>query len=307
MNKLKGAVSHHDAEVAELRADRDLAVEYLKAAMESLDNPDDRAAGLLALRTVAEAYAGWARWLRKPASAARRCIARCRPRAIRRSRHCWRCSGRWGCACLSRPIARHMPEGQVDETASEALLSEAALAREWINDGRQATRPCRSRELTPCCWPVWAAVCRWCRLRAGFGPHFVLAASGCGAIKCMLMCTSANGHTTPEWATEHGVPLRSLASWCAHAGRRQARLDGVNLPVVPKPVGFVAARLPAASAAGSVRIELQTGTTAVALHWPTTHNTLELAAWLQALGWAGVAAQRIALSAACARKPERVR
>ena len=57
-NKLKAAVSHHEREVAELRADRELAVAYLKAAMESLDNPDDRAAGLLALRTVAEAYGG---------------------------------------------------------------------------------------------------------------------------------------------------------------------------------------------------------------------------------------------------------
>ena len=56
--KLKAAVSHHDREVAELREDRELAVEYLKAAMESLYNPDDRAAGLLALRTVAEAYGG---------------------------------------------------------------------------------------------------------------------------------------------------------------------------------------------------------------------------------------------------------
>ena len=56
--KLKAAVSHHDREVAELQADRELAVEYLKAAMESLDNPDDLAAGLLALRTVAEAYGG---------------------------------------------------------------------------------------------------------------------------------------------------------------------------------------------------------------------------------------------------------
>jgi probable addiction module antidote protein len=56
--KLKAAVSHHDREVAELREDRELAVEYLKAAMESIDNPDDRAAGLLALRTVAEAYGG---------------------------------------------------------------------------------------------------------------------------------------------------------------------------------------------------------------------------------------------------------
>ena len=58
MNKFKGAVSHHDAELAELRADRELAVEYLKAAMESLDDPNDRSGGLLALRTVAEAYGG---------------------------------------------------------------------------------------------------------------------------------------------------------------------------------------------------------------------------------------------------------
>lgn len=58
LSPLKGAVSHHDAELAELRADRELAVEYLKAAMASLDDPDDRAAGLLALRTVAEAYGG---------------------------------------------------------------------------------------------------------------------------------------------------------------------------------------------------------------------------------------------------------
>ena len=56
--KLIGAVSHHEREVAELRADRELAAQYLKAAMESLDDPHDRAAGLLALRTVAEAYGG---------------------------------------------------------------------------------------------------------------------------------------------------------------------------------------------------------------------------------------------------------
>ena len=58
MSTLKSVASHHDSEIAELRADRDLAVEYLKAAMEALDNPDDRAGGLLALRTVAEAYGG---------------------------------------------------------------------------------------------------------------------------------------------------------------------------------------------------------------------------------------------------------
>lgn len=56
--KPKAAVSHHEREIDELRADHELAVEYLKAAMESLDNPNDRAAGLLALRTVAEAYGG---------------------------------------------------------------------------------------------------------------------------------------------------------------------------------------------------------------------------------------------------------
>lgn len=58
MKKLQGVVSHHDREIEELRADRTLAIEYLKAAMESLDNPNNRAAGLLALRRVAEAYGG---------------------------------------------------------------------------------------------------------------------------------------------------------------------------------------------------------------------------------------------------------
>jgi probable addiction module antidote protein len=58
MRKLKGVASHHQREVAELSSDRELAVAYLKVAMESLDDPDDRAAGLLALRTVAEAYGG---------------------------------------------------------------------------------------------------------------------------------------------------------------------------------------------------------------------------------------------------------
>ncbi|CAB3790941.1 addiction module antidote protein [Pararobbsia alpina] len=60
MSKIKAAVSHHEREIAELRADRELAIEYLKAAMEALDNPDDRAGGLLALRAVAEANGGLA-------------------------------------------------------------------------------------------------------------------------------------------------------------------------------------------------------------------------------------------------------
>lgn len=58
MSKLKGVSSHHEREMRELRADRELAVEYLRAAMEALDRPESRAAGLLALRTVAEAYGG---------------------------------------------------------------------------------------------------------------------------------------------------------------------------------------------------------------------------------------------------------
>ena len=58
MSHLKGVISHHEREIAELRADRELAVEYLRTAMAVLDQPESRAAGLLALRTVAEAYGG---------------------------------------------------------------------------------------------------------------------------------------------------------------------------------------------------------------------------------------------------------
>ena len=58
MKKLVGVVSHHELEVEELREDREFAVEYLKVAMEALDNPEERGGGLLALRAVAEAYGG---------------------------------------------------------------------------------------------------------------------------------------------------------------------------------------------------------------------------------------------------------
>jgi hypothetical protein len=50
----------------------------------------------------------------------------------------------------------------------------------------------------------------------------------------------------------------------------------------PKVGGFVAARMPAASAA-TVRIELQAGSTRVELHWPSA-NSRELAAWLREVG-----------------------
>jgi probable addiction module antidote protein len=58
MSELVGAVSHHAREVEELREDHEFAAEYLKAALESLTDPDDRGASLLMLRAVAEAYGG---------------------------------------------------------------------------------------------------------------------------------------------------------------------------------------------------------------------------------------------------------
>ena len=58
MKGYKASTSHHDLEVEELRADREQAIAYLKVAMESLDDPEDRAAGLLSLRAIAEAYGG---------------------------------------------------------------------------------------------------------------------------------------------------------------------------------------------------------------------------------------------------------
>ena len=53
-----GSVSHRDAEVAELRADRELTVEYARLAVEALNDPADRSVGLIVLRTIAEAYGG---------------------------------------------------------------------------------------------------------------------------------------------------------------------------------------------------------------------------------------------------------
>lgn len=58
MKALIGVVSHHEREVEELRADPEFAVEYLKAALEALDDPNDRGASLLMLRAIAEAYGG---------------------------------------------------------------------------------------------------------------------------------------------------------------------------------------------------------------------------------------------------------
>ena len=37
----------------------------------------------------------------------------------------------------------------------------------------------------------------------------------------------ASGQKSKAWAQANGVPERSLASWCAHSRRWQARLEGV--------------------------------------------------------------------------------
>lgn len=58
MKKLVGVASYHEWEVGELRRDPEFAVEYLKTALESLSDPDDRGASLLMLRALAEAYGG---------------------------------------------------------------------------------------------------------------------------------------------------------------------------------------------------------------------------------------------------------
>jgi probable addiction module antidote protein len=58
--KQAASVPHLEATIAELRADRAFAVEYLKSALEEIENPKHRAVGLLALRDVAEAYGGLA-------------------------------------------------------------------------------------------------------------------------------------------------------------------------------------------------------------------------------------------------------
>ena len=95
-----------------------------------------------------------------------------------------------------------------------------------------------------------------------------------------VMAYRASGLKGNAWAEANGVPLRALSSWCAHAQRWQARLDGVSVSAsAPKVGGFVAARVPAATAA-MVRIELHAGSTRIELHWPVA-NARDLAAWLR--------------------------
>ena len=103
----------------------------------------------------------------------------------------------------------------------------------------------------------------------------------------------ASGLKAGAWAQANGVELRDLASWCAHAKRWRARLDGaggVQAAGVSGCVavgGFVAAQVvrtaPSRPGCEAVRVELSVGATAVTLHWPT-QQPRELAAWLKELG-----------------------
>ena len=91
----------------------------------------------------------------------------------------------------------------------------------------------------------------------------------------------ASGLKGDAWAQANGVALKALSSWCAHARRWQAKLDGVSASA-PKVSGFVAAHVPAATTA-TVRIEMHAGSAHVELHWPVG-NAHELAVWLREVG-----------------------
>ena len=82
-NALTGSVSHTEETIKELRADRQFSVAYLKTAPEELDDPNHRAAGMLALRDGPKLMVVWEWWPSKLASTGRRVTTRCHPRATR--------------------------------------------------------------------------------------------------------------------------------------------------------------------------------------------------------------------------------
>ena len=98
----------------------------------------------------------------------------------------------------------------------------------------------------------------------------------------------ASGQKAAAWSQANGVPLRMLASWCAHASGWRAKLDGkapaerikrsATTPA-QAPSGFIAAGLPRLAAAPAVRVCLP-GAGGIELHWPLGH-TADLAAWLR--------------------------
>ena len=93
----------------------------------------------------------------------------------------------------------------------------------------------------------------------------------------------ASGQSAKVWAQANDVPMRAIASWCAHSQRWQARLDGLGAAAsaTTRSSGFVAARVaPGVASSSSVRVELNAGAARLQLHWPLTH-TRELAALLR--------------------------
>jgi hypothetical protein len=92
----------------------------------------------------------------------------------------------------------------------------------------------------------------------------------------------ASGQTAQAWAEANDVPIRVIASWCAHARRWQAKLEGSTVvpSAVPKSNGFVGARVAPSAASTAVRVELMAGPARLELHWPLAH-TRELAALLR--------------------------
>ncbi|MGO8933297.1 MAG: DNA-binding protein [Terracidiphilus sp.] len=58
MKTYKAGIPYDEWEIKQLRSNPDLGVEYLKVALECLQDPNDRGASLLMLRAIAEAYGG---------------------------------------------------------------------------------------------------------------------------------------------------------------------------------------------------------------------------------------------------------
>ena len=94
----------------------------------------------------------------------------------------------------------------------------------------------------------------------------------------------ASGQKCGVWAAAHGMTSHGLSSWCNHAAKWQAMIDGVDVvaPASVKPKGFVAARISAQGDANSVRVELFAKTTRIEMQWPVSH-TGELAALVREL------------------------
>lgn len=95
----------------------------------------------------------------------------------------------------------------------------------------------------------------------------------------------ASGQKSEAWALANGVKPRELASWCSHARRWQALLDGEAVQPLRRKAaeGFVAARLPLPGVGEAVRMELHAGASRIELHWPLS-RVAELAQLFRQVG-----------------------